>query len=42
MRAVKKLLKGMGSIDYSRELKVLSKVSQKQVCVLAFVECGAS
>lgn len=31
LRAVKKLLKGMGNIDYSRELKMLSKVAH--VCI---------
>lgn len=32
LRAVKKLPQGLGKIDYSRELKVLSKVAD--VCVL--------
>lgn len=34
LRAVKKLLKGMGNIDYSRELKMLSKVEYVRLLVL--------
>lgn len=34
LRAVKKLLKGMGNIDYSRELKVLSKVEHVRLLAL--------